>query len=267
LTTMPTTGPAETLLDLISARTRALVEEYPAAGIGVAVAGFVDDARSAMIYNPNLEWLEGFPIRSAMETQHGMAVALDADSNAACLAEHRLGVGNGAGRFLCLAIGTGVGGGMIVGGEVVRLSHGGLGDIGHVMVEPFGLPCGSGCHGCAEALITTSGIEARWGGGSPKTAREIIEAAQAGDSRAISTVAETGRMLGIALASQMVILFPDAVAIAGGIAEAGELLLAPARAAVESLIGPFYRRGVRIEKAQLGWQAPLVGAAIPLLAH
>ena len=232
-------------------------------GIGISVAGFVNDEASAMFYNPNIRWLQGFPLRRAFEERFHLPAALDADSNAACVAEYRLGVGRGAKRFLSLVIGTGVGGGMIVDGRVVRIAHGGLGDIGHVIVEPFGRACDSGCHGCAEATVSAPGIEARAGGGT--TVREIIAKARGGDSKATAVLADTGRLLGVAIASQAVILFPDVVAIAGGVAEAGDLLVAPARAAFEELVGPFYREGVTIAKAELGWQASLVGAALPLL--
>lgn len=234
-----------------------------ACGIGISVAGFVNHERTAMFYNPNIPWLQHFPLRRAFEQRFSLPVMLDADSNAACVAEYRIGVGRGSKRFLSLAIGTGVGGGMIVDGEVVRLAHGGLGDIGHVIVEPFGRPCDSGCHGCAEATISAPGIEARAGGGL--SVREIIEQARAGERKATAVLAETGRLLGVAIASQAVILFPEVVAIAGGVAEAGDLILEPARAAFHELVGPFYRDGVRIEKAELGWQASLVGAALPLL--
>ena len=263
LTTLPTAGPAPVLLEAVMERIAAVPDS--ASGIGVAVAGFVDDRRSTMAYNPNVAWLEGFPLRAELERRSGRRVALDSDSNAACLAEFRFGAGRGSRRFLCLSIGTGVGGGMIVDEEIVRLAHGGLGDIGHVIVQPFGQACGSGCHGCAEALISAPGILARWGenvGG----VREIIAAAHAGNAKAAALLGETGRMLGVAIASQAVILFPDVVAIAGGVAEADELLLTPARAAIKDLVGPFYRRDLRIERAALGWKAALVGAAIPLLA-
>jgi len=244
----------------------ALAQGNDIAGVGISVAGFVRDDTSAMFYNPNIPWLQGYPLRRAFEDRFGVPVALDADSNAACVAEYRLGVGRGAKRFLSLVIGTGVGGGMIVGGEVVRLAHGGLGDIGHVIVEPFGMPCDSGCYGCAEATVSAPGIEARARRRFDEDldVRQLIERARRGDQKAIELFAETGRLLAVAIASQAVILFPDVVAIAGGVAEAGDLLIGPAREAFQQLVGPFYRQDVTIAKAELGWQASLVGAALPL---
>lgn len=235
------------------------------AGIGIAIAGFVNDERSAMTYNPNLSWLQRFPLRELVEQTFHLPVSLEADSNAACLAEHHFGIGRGVDRFLCLTIGTGVGGGMIVDGEIVRLAHGGLGDIGHVIVDPRGRPCDSGCIGCAEAMISAPGIEAR--DGRARSTRRIIEAAKKGDVRARKLLTQTGRLLGIALASQAVITFPNVIAIAGGVAEAGEFLIAPARRSFHNQTGPYYRDGVRIEKAKLGWQATLVGAVVPFFKN
>ena len=251
LETIPTRPPAESFLDFLAEYARRT------GGAGVSVAGFVDDAGSAMVYNPNLPWLEGYPIRDELSRRLGVPVILDAYSNAACLAEHRWGFGRGSERFLCLTLGTGVGGGMIVRGQIVRLAHGGLGDIGHVIVDPAGPACGSGCRGCAKAMISAPAVEARAGGAS---AREVVERANKGDTRALDLLAETGRLLGVALASYCAILFPDAIAVAGGLAEAGELLIGPARKTVEALSGPFYRRRLRIGKATLGWQAPVAGA-------
>jgi glucokinase len=262
LTSLSTAGPLDTFVSALFASVEPLLSGATA-GIGVSVAGFVDDEGSAMIYNPNIPWLQGVPLRREIQHRFGVPVVVDADSNAACVAEYRFGTGRGTRRFLCLAIGTGVGGGMIIDGRVVSLAFGGLGDIGHVIVSPGGPLCGSGCHGCAEAMITSPGIEARSDG---RSAREVIDAAHRGEAGASAVVAETGRLLGVAIASQAVILFPDAVAIAGGISEAGELLLAPARAAFAGSVGPFYRN-VRIEKAVLGSQASLIGAALPLLPH
>ena len=230
LTVFPTASAGgDELVERVAA---AVPERLPRAG--VSVAGFVDEARRRMVYNPNLPWLEGYPLAESLQRRLAAGVSLDADSNRACLAEYRLGAGRGARRFLCLTLGTGAGGGMIVDGELVRLAHGGLGDIGHVIVEPGGPRCAAGCRGCLEAMMA---MEPRdW----PRL----------------------GRWLGIALASCAAVLFPDMIAVAGGLAEAGDKLLAPARAAVQETAGDFYRQGLTIVNAHFGWSAPLVGAGI-----
>ena len=202
--------------------------------VGVSVAGFVNAERTRMIYNPNLAALENYPLKEALQSRLGKAVSLDADSNCACFAEYMVGVGVGSRRFLCLVLGTGAGGGMIIDGQIVRLAHGGLGDMGHVIVQPEGPVCSGGCHGCLEAMLQA-------------------------DAKPL------GRYVGIALATHAAMLFPDRVAIGGGRAEAGETLLKSTELAFRSAAGPFFQEGVSIHKARLGWQAPVVGAALQAL--
>jgi glucokinase len=262
--TLPTTpeGGIDAFFARLFERVEALRRDRPIAGVGVGVAGFVDPPRERMFYNPNLPWLEGAPLAPMFAHHLNVPVRLDADSNTACLAEYLWGAGRGARRFLCVVIGTGVGGGMIVGGEIVRLAHGGLGDIGHVIVEPDGPQCGAGCHGCAESLIAAPAIEAQARGFAPaETLRGVIERAREGDARCAALLQQAGRRLGIALASQAVITFPDRIAIGGGLAEAGDLVVRPAAEMFDRAIGPFYRKGVRIVRAELGWKATLAGAA------
>lgn len=208
---------------------------FAASAVGVSVAGFVNREGTRMFYNSNLPALEDYPLKQGLEARLGLPVTLDADSNCACFGEYQVGVGVGSRRFLCLVLGTGAGGGMIVDGEVVRFAHGGLGDLGHVMVQPDGPVCSAGCHGCLEAMLQA--------GAEP-----------------------LGRYLGIALATYAAILFPDRIAIGGGRSEAGDALLKPAEDAFRTAAGPFYREGVTIHKARLGWQASVVGAALQSLA-
>ncbi len=202
-----------------------------AAVVGVSVAGFVNAEQTRMIYNPNLAALENYPLKEALQSRFGKAVNLDADSNCACFAEYTVGVGVGSQRFLCLVLGTGAGGGMIIDGQIVRLAHGGLGDMGHVIVEPDGPLCSGGCRGCLEAMLQAN-------------AKPL------------------GRYVGIALATHVAMLFPDRIAIGGGRAEAGDALLKPAEEAFRSTAGPFFQEGVTMHKARLGWQASVVGAAL-----
>jgi glucokinase len=229
----------------------------------VAVAGFINAAHDRLAYNPNLAWLEGFPLKDALEQELSATVTLEIDSNAAALAEWRFGVGEGSGRFFCYAAGTGLGGGMIIGGKVLRFAYECLGDVGHVIVQPGGMRCSCGGVGCAEALIGAEGVVSRFreAGGHAEDLRRIIEDAVAGDPRAVLVIGETGRLLGLALATLANIFFPDCIAIAGGLSEAGPLLLDPAARAFRENASPFAYERARIVKAKLGWQATLVGAA------
>ena len=230
--------------------------------VGVAVAGFVSEAHDAVAYNPNLPWLERFPLRKALENALGVPVILEADSNAAALAEWRWGVGCGSGRFLCLTAGTGVGGGMVAGGKLLRYAYEGVGDVGHVIVAPGGPLCSCGGKGCAEALVGANAVAKRFrdAGGAANDLREVIEEAIAGNPLAVRLIEDAGRWLGLALATLANILFPDRIAIAGGLSEAGDLLLDPCRAVFHDNASTFASETARIVKAELGWRATLAGA-------
>ncbi len=230
--------------------------------VGVAVAGFVSDAHDAVAYNPNLPWLERFPLRTALEQELGLPVTIEADSNAAAVAEWRWGAGGGSSRFLCLAAGTGLGGGMLVGGKLLRYAYEGVGDVGHVIVAPGVALCSCGGKGCAEALVGANAIAGRFrdAGGSATDLRDVIEQAFARNPLAIRLIEDAGRWLGLALSTLANILFPDRIAIAGGLSEAGDLLLEPCRAVFHENASAFASRCARIVKAELGWRATLAGA-------
>jgi len=245
-------------------------------GVGIGVAGFVDPNHTMMTYNPNIAWLENVPIAEFFHNQLNLPVYLEIDSNAAALAEAVHGNGKDSQRLFVLTIGTGLGGGMTINGEILRIANECLGDIGHVIVEPGGMQCAAGCKGCAEALVSAlaleryaveigltnlpSGDKKRENGKIPST-YEIIRAAHAGDKVSIRAIQKLGNYLGIALASIAPIFAPDKICIAGGISEAGEILIEPTLSSFHEVSGPPYAEGVIIEKALLGWQSVLVGAA------
>jgi glucokinase len=243
-------------------------------GVGIAVAGFVDDRREVMTDNPNIRWLEGFPLKEQCQTRFGLATFLDVDSNAAALAEYLFGAGSGTHRMLFLCIGTGLGGAVVIDGELLRFAHQGIGDPGHVLIQSGGLQCTAGCRGCAEGLISTSGIERRFrellgNADAPilayppqhASAREIIEKGRLGDALAVRVLQETGRWLGITVGSLAAVFCPERIVVGGGIAEAGNLLLDSTEFTFRSMTGTMYHANVEIRKACLGWRAGLVGAA------
>jgi glucokinase len=230
-------------------------------GVGVSVAGVLNPERDRLYYNPNLKWLVGFPLLEAVQTAFDKPVVLEVDSNAACLGEYVYGSGRGSTRFLCLTAGTGLGGGMIVNGEILRFNGACIGDVGHVVVDGFGLECSCGGHGCAEAFVGAEGIATRTGHHSLQA---VVKAAQHGDAEAAAEIASAGHVLGTATASLVHIFAPDRVAIAGGLSEAGDLLISSAVDAFQYTAGTAYS-DVQILKAELGWKAPLIGAAAGVL--
>jgi glucokinase len=233
-------------------------------GAGVAVAGFINPARDRLSYNPNLDWLVGFPLRDAIADALSAAVTLEVDSNASCLGEYRFGAGRGSARFLCLVSGTGLGVGMIIDGALVRFMGECIGDAGHVVVDANGPECPCGGRGCAEVMVSQRTIVQNAQSGP--TLRDVMENARQGNSRAVSELATAGRALGVAMASLAQIFFPDRIALAGGLAEAEDLVLPAAEAEFRRTVNREARAQVEVVKAALGWRATVIGAAAPLLS-
>jgi glucokinase len=246
-------------------------------GLGIAVAGFVDDDFSMMVFNPNLPWLENFPLGDFFSKELGLPVFVEVDSNAAALAEAKFGSGKESSRLLVLAIGTGLGGGMVVDGKVLRITNQCLGDVGHVIVEPGGDQCESGCRGCAEAYVTGPALE-KWAENFARknpmsmlglilkekqkiSGKEIIKLAKDNDQPALDGLRRLSKYLGIALASMAPIFLPDSICIAGGISEAGEILINETNIEFNKIVGTDYGKEVKLKKAHFGWQAGLIGAA------
>ena len=268
LDSIPTRGPAENFVHEICELVNRTVSASSASitdfqGLGLAVAGFLDEQRNCFLYNSNIAWLEGFPLRDALASCLPVPLALEVDSNAAAMAEWCFGSGRGSKRFLCITSGTGLGVGMIVNGHPLRFAYGCLGDIGHIIVQPNGPLCTCGGHGCAEIMVSAPAVAARFREGA--TLRQVIEAAQAHDAAATRLLKETGEWLGIAIASMATTFFPDHIAIAGGLSEAGDLLMHGVQRAFEAHAGDFARSHTTIARAELGARATLIGAAWPFL--
>jgi len=251
-------------IDKVLAASRQLQTEadMPIPGVSVAVAGFVADG--ALEFNANLPWLEGTPIAVPLETELGLPVLIDADSNAACVAEYILGEGQGSSRFLCLTGGTGLGVGMIAQGKLLRIAHGCMGDAGHVIVAPEGPECSCGGRGCAESLLSTVILAKRYAelaGRLKPSFRGLVEDARLGKSDALRLIEEAGYWVGITAASLASIFFPDRIAIAGGLSQAGEPLLTAAEASFRSHGGDFPLARASLVLAKKGEHATLLGAA------
>jgi len=210
----------------------------------------------------------------------GRAVVVDNDANTATVAEHRVGAGRGADDLVLVTLGTGVGGGLIVGGELRHGAAGFAGEPGHMVVDPNGPPCPCGRRGCWERFASGSGlgriardaahagratdIVAR-AGGDPDAVRgeHVTEAAAAGDPEAVVLMAEFAWWVALGVSNLENLLDPGVVVIGGGLAEAGELLLAPTRAAYATLVLAYdHRPPVRIVGAELGPDAGAIGAAL-----
>ncbi|MGQ0714833.1 MAG: ROK family protein [Gemmatimonadaceae bacterium] len=250
-------GDPAPLVSAIAATLRPMIDAVEVAGVGVAVAGFLDRDHGAMIENANLPRLCGFPLRRALEERLGAEVRLEVDSNAAVAAKHRFGAGKGASRLLGVTVGTGIGGGVIIDGQLIRHTGECAGDIGHIILDPDGRTCTCGARGCLEALVCTAALSERAGG---RRTREIVNRAHRGDARAVAALSETGKWLGLGLASLVPLFAPERIVVGGGVAAAADLLLEPTRASFRTHAAPGFRE-VEIVRSAFEGKEGMVGAA------
>lgn len=262
--TMPTSLHGEPLeiveaigLALLPMLDAAKAQGHVTVGIGVSVAGFLTADHSAMVHNANLPALREFPLRRALEKRLSIECRLEVDSNAAVIAEYQHGAGRGSQRLLGVTVGTGLGGGVIIDGQLLRFNGECAGDLGHVIVERNGRLCTCGARGCLEAMVNTAALMER-GGGRP--VREIVESARKGEDWARKALAETGFWLGLGLASLSPIFSPDRIVVGGGVASAGDLLLGPTRASYRTHARPEFAQTDIIGSSFNGWDG-IVGAA------
>jgi glucokinase len=189
----------------------------------------------------------------------GIPVAVVNDARAFGLAELRLGAGRGASSMVGVTLGTGVGGVIVIGGQVVRGHDGTAGELGHQTIDPDGPWCGCGNRGCVEAYARADQVAAACGTATPE---EAVRRARDGDARALEGLAQVGRYLGIGIANVVTLLTPDRVVVGGGVAAAGDLLLEPIRAELRRRVRMTSLADVRVATAELGPGAGAVGAAI-----
>jgi len=256
------------------AEARQACPEVLAAGLGIPAT--IDFDRGLAIHAVNLT-ITDVPIRDLMQERIGLPVFVDNDANVAAFAEHLYGAGRGAQNVVMLTIGTGIGGGLILNGEIYRGSTGAAAELGHIVIEEDGPPCQGNCpnHGCVEALasgtaIAKAGREAaerdpdsalgKALADGPIAGRTVTELALAGDGPAREIVAQAGRHIGVALSSLANIFDPDVFVIGGGVSTVGEVLLEPAREELRSRALP-PQNGRPVKLAQLGPDAGMIGAA------
>jgi glucokinase len=270
--TIPTKTGSEPahLVDAIAHELRPMMdamtdERNQVVAIGVSIAGFLNREHTMMIANANLRELRDFPLRHAFEERFELACHLEVDSNATTLAEYRFGMGRGSTNMLGMVFGTGVGGGVIVGGRLLRFTGECVGDIGHVIVEPGGRKCTCGARGCLEAVACAAALSERARGRSP---REVISAAKSGDKSAADALSAIGQLIGLGLASLVQIFAPEKIVIGGGIAAAGDFLIEPARRSFRENAGDDFRSSVTIVGSMFdGWEGIIGAASLALSPH
>ncbi len=276
--TLSADGP-EAVLVRIGSLIESLSEEAgekPAA-LGMGIPGLVDFERGRTLFLPNLptQW-RGVPVAPVLVEQLGCPVYLLNDARLAALGELEFGIGREARTMVFLTLGTGIGGGVVVNGELLLGPLGAAGELGHQTLVADGPLCGCGNHGCLEALasgpaIAAEGVRLLKAGLAPKlhelaqgdagavTPRTMAEAALAGEATVRQAIERSARYLGIGVANLVTTLHPDLVVLGGGVAAMGDLILAPVREEVCRRVRMFPVDGVRIERSVLGEKAGLWG--------
>jgi glucokinase len=248
--------------------------------VGIGAAGFVDESGSRVLFAPHLAWRDE-PLRDAVARRTGLPVVVENDANASGWAEWRFGAVRGEAHVVLVTLGTGIGGAIVIHGTPYRGGHGIAGEFGHMQVVPDGLPCECGNRGCWEQyasgrVLTRRGraaaesgtplgirlLEAAGGSVDQIRGLHVTDAAREGDDEATAWLADVGDWLGVGVANLAAALDPNVVVVGGGLCDAGDLLLEPARAAfARSLTGRGHRPHARIVAAGLGADAGLIGAA------
>jgi glucokinase len=247
------------------------------AAVGLGIPATIDHDRGVAISAVNLP-IENLPIRELAAERTGLPVFVDNDANVAALAEHLYGAARGADNAVMLTIGTGIGGGLILGGEIYRGATGAGAELGHVVIAMDGLPCQGSCPGYGHvetyASGTALGREARAAAerqpdsvlgsmlaqGHQVDGKAVTEAALAGDPASIGVFDLVGRRLGVALVSFANIFEPEVIVIGGGVIAAGDLLLDPARRELSERALPPMKE-IPVRAAELGQDAGMIGAA------
>ena len=234
------------------------------AGVGVAVPGFILIETGLILGSNNLPEFDNFPVRDYIEQHLGAAVTLENDANAAALGEKWMGAGRNVDDLVMLTLGTGIGGGIITGGKVLHGSVGMAGELGHMTVVTNGNPCGCGNFGCLEkhaSATAITGMARMVHLGADLTAKQVYEKAMAGDERARMIFESMGAALGNALAALVNIFNFPLYLLSGGVIAAWEMFSPSMLAEVKRRSFTYRNTDTRIERAKLGNEAGLYGAA------
>lgn len=244
------------------------------AGVGVGSPGPLDFETGVVVFTPNLRGWHNVPLRSMVEERTGLPGALENDANAAALGEQWAGAGRGASSLVMFTLGTGIGGGIVLDGQVWHGFGGVAAEIGHMSINPDGPTCGCGSKGCIEAYASATAMVRRMhetiasgcrtslaDRSGELTARDIHEAALAGDEAALENLEMTGFYLGVAISNTMHILNPEVIVLSGGVAAAGEMLMDPIQRTIRQRAIEASRLNVKVCFGALGDDAGVVGAA------
>jgi glucokinase len=233
-------------------------------GVGLGFPGPVNSKSGIVHFLPNIPGWKEVRLKDILKKRLGLAVFLDNDAKVMALAEHHLGAAKGFNNVLCMTLGTGIGGGVIINGKLYRGFNNAAGEVGHLPINERGLSCNCGSSGCLEAYIGNSRIikNAKKEFKRNISLEELSLLATKGNRPAIKIWRNVGKHLGFALAGVVNILNLDAVVIGGGISNAGKVLFDSAKEALKNQAMSVQGSHVKIFRAKLGSDAGLIGAAI-----
>lgn len=245
-------------------------------GIGIAIPGLADPHTGVILSLTNIPSLDGFPLAEKLQNEFGVPVYIENDANAATWGEYHLGSGVGADPLIFVTISTGIGGGMVVHGQMIHGKHGFAGELGHMVVDPQGFECGCGRKGCLEAIASGTAI-ARWAKEADPQAlffqyaleqqhevrsEDVFRAWEAGDPIATKIIEKVVHYLGIGFANYIHIFNPERIVVGGGVSKVGERFFALLRQGVEKELMKPYIGTYEIVPAQLLERGAILGAAM-----
>jgi glucokinase len=272
----PTPHSPEKLVEAIAGAIAEVGDGFEAGAACLAVPGLILAEESRVVFSPNLRGVEGIPLKDELEPRIGLPLTIENDGNAAAWGEFRFGVGSEADHLVFVTLGTGIGGGVITHGVLMRGAQGSGGELGHVTVQATGPRCACGNRGCLEALASGTAIGrrarevavehpdsalGRLAARRKVLGEDVTELAREGDEKALSVLEEAGTWLGVGLAGFVNVFNPEVVAVGGGVMEAGEMVLGAARREVRLRSRPPSRDLAEIKVATLGPKSGVLGAA------
>lgn len=264
-----------------NAVTDAGVSKAEIAGAGIGMPGRITPD-GVVLWSPNFPDIEGVPLVSLIHDRVGLAIGMENDVNIAALGEFTFGAGRDVQSLVMLTLGTGIGGGIVLNGQVWSGTNAGGAEIGHMVVNPGGRQCGCGNHGCLEAMAQRDAIIERavlkFQSGRPSLLADAVEYqadkitpalisqyAEKGDEVCLETMAETGHWVGIGVANMINVLNPEMVIIGGGISQAGDVLWKPIMRGVRSYAIYESLQVCQIVPAELGDDAGIMGGVAMVL--
>lgn len=253
-------GPADAIERMAAAARKLMEKTGRARACGSGVPGPLDLERRTLFRATNMPGWINVPYPQLLGERLGMPTFMENDANCAAWGEYIAGAGRGTRSLVLYTLGTGVGGGIVICGELWVGASGAAGELGHMTIDPNGPLCGCGQKGCLEQYASATAVARRWGKGN---AKECFEAARRGDPEALAVVNWAAEALSMGLANMIHVLHPDVIVLAGGMSQAGDLLLGRVREGVRRRVFPVFVEKIRIESSQIpGDDAGWLGAAL-----